>query len=158
MHLSFPLTMKHMTPQSLVPHVPFTTPKDNQSNSFQSYCAWSLVLSGLEGTLQSNNCGDGGVRAVHEALYHHRELRNPNVVVEEDLRLHVRLRIRVVLVRLVLRIVVAFDEVFLRIGVFVVVLLLLVLLVVSADLRISLALPPSGSVLCQKQKSNEKRN
>ena len=32
--------------------------------------ASSLVLSGLEGTLQSNKCGDGGVRAMHGALYH----------------------------------------------------------------------------------------
>ena len=121
--------------------------------------ASSLVLSGLEGTLQSNNCSDGGVREIHEALYHYRELRHLNAVVGEDLRLHVRLRIRVVVVRLVLRIVVAFGEVFLRIGVFVVVvvLLLLVLLVAPTDLRISLALPPSGLVLCQK-KSNEKRN
>ena len=121
--------------------------------------ASSLVLSGLKGTLQSNNCGDGGVREVHRALHHRWELRNLNAVVGEDLRLHVRLRIRVVVVRLVLRIVVAFGEVFLRIGVFVVVVVvLLVLLVAPADLRISLALPPSGSVLCQKQKSNEKRN
>ena len=35
-----------------------------------SESAWSLILSGLEGTLQSNNCGDGGVRAIHGALYH----------------------------------------------------------------------------------------
>ena len=122
-----------------------------------SESAWSIVLFGLKGTLQSNNCGDGGVRVVHGALYHRRELQNLNVVVGEDLRLHVRLRIRVVEVHLFLRIVVAFDEVFLCIGFFVVVVLLLVLLVAPADLRISLVLPPSGLVLCQK-KSNEKRN
>ena len=104
---------------------------ENRSNEG----AWSLVLSELEGMLQSNNCGDGGVRVVHGALYHCWELRNLNAVVGEDFRLHVRLRIRVVVVRLVLQIVVAFGDVFLCIGVFVVVvLLLLVLLVASADL------------------------
>ena len=120
-----------------------------------SESAWSLVLSGLEGTLQSNNCGDGGVREVHRALHHRRELKNLNAVVGEDLRLHVRLRIRVVVVHLVFQIVVVFGEVFLRIGVFVVVvvLLLLVLLVAPTDLRISLALPPSSSIIYQKKET-----
>lgn len=107
----------------------------------------SLAVSGLECTLQSNDCGDGGVRAVDGALYHRRELRNLDGVVGENLRLEVRLGIRVV-VRLFLGIVVAFGVVFLGIGVFLVVVVLLVVLVVApADLGIALALAPFGSVL-----------
>ena len=124
----------------------------------RSESALSLVVSRLKGSLQSHDCGDGGVRTVHGALYHRRELRNEHAMVGEDLRLHMRLRIRVVLVvvRLFFGIVLAFRMVVLRIGIFFVFLLLLLVLgVAPSDLRISLALPPSGSVLCQKKTQME---
>jgi len=127
----------------------------------RSESALSLVVSRLKGSLQSHDCGDGGVRAVHGALYHHRELRNGHAMVGENLRLHVRLRIRVVLVvmRLFLGIVLAFRMVVLRIGVFFVFLLLLLVLgLAPGDLRISLPLPPSGSVLCENKKLKWKQN
>lgn len=40
----------------------------------------------VDGTFQSSNCGDGGARAVHGALYHRRKLRM-KAVVGENLRL-----------------------------------------------------------------------
>lgn len=112
------------------------------------------AAGGVVSSLESDDCGDGGVGAVDGALDHDGELRNLNCLVGEDLDLVVRLwiggRLRGKVVVLVLRIVVVvfFGS---GIGVFFVVVvvvfvMVVVLLLTLADLGFSLPLPPFGSI------------
>lgn len=118
------------------------------------------AAAGVVSSLESDDCGDGGVWAVDGALDHDGELRNLDGLVGEDLDLVMRLwiggRLRVRVVVLVLRIVVVVFfgggiGVFFVVVVFFVV-MVLVLLLTLADLGFSLPLPPFGSVFCQKNK------